>query len=157
MTRSLRQVCVTVTMLSVALWLGGLLALFIFVQTLFTKSRPLAAEAAPVLFNTFERYQLVLAATAVVATIGWRILSRQWLIWIILALLALATIGAIAGPLAITGPMEALRAQGLSGTADFRRLHGYSMIVYVGQTILLAGAAMILPMAIGREGSNRSS
>jgi hypothetical protein len=143
-------------MLSAALWLGGLMALFMFVQTLFAKSRPLAAEAAPVLFNVFERYQLVLAAIAILATIGWRILSRQWLIWIILGLLTLAMIGAIAGPLAITGPMEALRAQGLSGTADFRRLHGYSMIVYVGQTILLTGVAVILPMAIRREGTMAS-
>ena len=157
MTRFLRQICVTVTMLSAALWLGGLLALFLFVQTLFAKSRPLAAEAAPVLFNVFERYQLVLAAIAVLAAIGWRMLSRQWLILIILGLLTLATIGAIAGPLAITSQMEALRAQGLSGTADFRRLHGYSMIVYVGQTILLASAAVLLPMAIRREGSTQSS
>lgn len=151
LTRFLRHICVTVTVLSAALWLGGLLALFLFVQTLFAKDRPLAAEAAPILFNIFERYQMVLAGIAILATVGWRSFSRQWLTWIILGLLALATIGAIAGPLAITGQMEALRAQGLSGTADFRRLHGYSMIVYVSQTVLLAAAGAILPMAIRRD------
>ncbi|MGE5611994.1 MAG: hypothetical protein ACM359_22295 [Bacillota bacterium] len=128
-----------------ALWLGGLMALFVFVQTLFARSRPLAVQAAPVLFLAFERYELIVGALALVAAIGWRIRVRSRSLTLLLTLLVLAAVGAIVSSITITGPMEQLRAIGQSGSAEFKRLHGYSMMVYVTQTVLLVIAGVMLP------------
>jgi hypothetical protein len=147
----LTRIFATMALLSWALWLGGMMALFIFVQTLFGRDRPLAMEAAPVLFAAFERYQLIVAVAAVASLAGWGLASGRGLIRVIFLMVGLAAAGAAAGPVLISGRMQALRAQGLSGTAEFRRLHGQSMVIYVGQALLLAGAGVLLAEAIRRD------
>jgi len=52
------------TLVAWALWLGGLITLFLCVGTMFSHNRSLAADMAPQLFVNFERYQLILAAAA---------------------------------------------------------------------------------------------
>lgn len=147
----IRKILATVTLLAWALWLGGMIALFLFVQTMFAKNRPLAGDAAPMLFAAFERYQLILAAIAVVSSAGWRMASKQGLLRAVFLLLGLATVGAALGPILVTSRLEALRTRGLSGTAEFRKLHGYSMLVYVGDAAVLACAGLLLPLAIRRD------
>lgn len=147
----IRKILATTTLLAWALWLGGLIALFLLVQTLFAKDRPLAGDAAPILFTAFERYQIILAAIAVLSVVGWRMVSRQGLLRAVFLLLGLATVGAALGPITITSRMQSLRVKGLSGTPEFRKLHGYSMIVYVGGAVLLAGAGVLLPIVIRRD------
>lgn len=147
----MRRTLSTAAVLSWALWLGGMIALFIFVQTLFARSRPLAVEAAPVLFSAFERYQLVLAGATVLLALAWWVVARRRLLLAVVVLLVVAAAGAVAGPLLITSRMEALRAQGQSGGPEFRRLHGQSMMVYVGQAVLLAGTGLLLPAVIRGE------
>ncbi|HEX2970814.1 MAG TPA: hypothetical protein VHP11_00680 [Tepidisphaeraceae bacterium] len=128
-----------------ALWFGGLIALFIFVQTLFAQSRPLAMQGAPLLFLAFERYELFLGIVALIAAIGWRWLVRSRLLTLLVILLILAAVGVIVSSAAITSPMEQLRLAGQSGSAEFKRLHGYSMMVYVAQAVVLLIAGLILP------------
>ena len=147
-----RNLFATIALFGWALWLGGLIALFVSVQTLFARDRSMAAMVAPVLFTTFERYQLILAGVALTGTAAWRMFSPQGLLRIAFVLLALSTLGAIASPLAITSKMENLRRQNLSSTPEFRRLHGQSMMVYTGQTLALAAAGVILPVALARRG-----
>jgi hypothetical protein len=53
-----------------ALWLGGTVAILVLVQHLFKTDRDLAAQAAPQLFLTFEKYQLTLAAVVVSSLFG---------------------------------------------------------------------------------------
>ncbi|MDB5326781.1 MAG: hypothetical protein JWM57_2350 [Phycisphaerales bacterium] len=65
---------VTITL---GLWLGGLVALILFVSTLFIKARAAAIDAAPVLFHAFERYQLILAAVALLTLVIWRWVGRS--------------------------------------------------------------------------------
>src|SRR5437870_303352 len=60
---------VTITL---GLWLGGLVALILFVSMLFVKARAVAADAAPVLLHAFDRYQLILAASAFLTLLIWR-------------------------------------------------------------------------------------
>lgn len=140
-----------------ALWLGGLIALFLFVQTLFARNRPLAVQAAPVLFLAFERYELFLGALALVATIGWRLAVPSRALTLLLVMLVLAAAGAIVSSITITGPMEQLRAIGQSDSAEFKRLHGYSMMVYVSQAALLAIAGLLLPGALRTPGATGAS
>jgi hypothetical protein len=135
-----------------ALWLGGLMALFVFVQTLFARSRPVAVQAAPLLFLAFERYELIVGAMALIAAVGWRMKVRSHTLTLLLVLLILAAAGAIVSSITITGPMEQLRLIGQSGSAEFKRLHGYSMMVYVTQAALLAIAGLMLPGILKADG-----
>jgi hypothetical protein len=48
--------------------------------------------------------------------------------------------------------METLRQQGLSGSDEFKRLHGRSMMLYTGQALLLLVSGVVLPFAIASDG-----
>jgi hypothetical protein len=144
----MRRVAAIVAVLTWALWFGGLMALFIFVQTLFREDRSIALEAAPRMFSLFEKYQLALAAAALIATLVWRIVVRRAIISAIFFLFAVATLGAVAGPVFISGEMQKLRAAGQSSGARFHKLHGQSMIIYVSETVVLLAAGVLLPIAL---------
>jgi hypothetical protein len=47
--------------------------------------------------------------------------------------------------------MEQLRQQGQSSSPEFRKLHGISMIVYSGQTLILLAAGLTLPWAMREQ------
>jgi hypothetical protein len=134
-----------------ALWFGGLGALFLFVTRLFIVDRPTALKAAPILFLVFERYQLPLAAAALVGTVCWRILGASARVTVLFVLLAAATVPAALSPILITSRMEQLRLQGQSSSEQFKKLHGISMIVYSGQTLILLAAGLTLPWTLREE------
>jgi hypothetical protein len=148
----MQRILATMTSLACALWAGGLMWLFLSVQTLFSHDRPTALAAAPRLFLAFERYQLALATAGLLGSAAWYFSSRRRSVAFVCLMLALATIGAIAGPILITRPMEQLRSAGESGTAQFKRLHGLSMMVYVGQAIVVLIATVMIPRAITSRG-----
>lgn len=143
---------------ALTLWLGGLVALFIFVQVLFKTDRAVAANAAPILFRTFEVYQLGLLVIALLSLLAWRMLAcSRWKKWMTV-LVVLAGAMAVAETAFVSSRMRTLMAGGPEATAagtdagaEFRRLHGYSMMLYSGETILLAIAACLLPSAIRAE------
>jgi hypothetical protein len=131
-----------------ALWFGGLMALFIFVLTLFHNNREIAVQAAPQLFLAFQRYHLILAAVALAATVLWRIVAPSKFVLVNFILLGLAACAGVAVAVWIIGPMEALREQGLGGSDEFKKLHGISMMLFCAQAILLLIYGVILPFAI---------
>jgi hypothetical protein len=133
------------------LWFGGLGALFLFATRLFAEDREVALKAAPILFLSFERYQLLLAAAALLGAVVWRILTGSIRATVIFSLLALATVPAALSPMLITSRMEALRTQGQSSSPEFKKLHGISMIVYSGETLILLAAGTALPWAMRQE------
>lgn len=141
---------------ALTLWLGGLVTLFLFVQVLFKTDRALAASAAPILFRAFELYQLGLLVIALLSLMGWRLLvcsrCKKWMMALVLVAGALAVVQTAW----VSARMRALTAGGQAAAspdagAEFRRLHGYSMVLYSGQTVLLAAAACLLPSAIRAE------
>jgi hypothetical protein len=134
-----------------ALWLGGLGALFLFVTDLFAKDRPTALKAAPQMFLVFERYQILLAAAALMGVVAWRILAGSIRVTVLFILLSAATVPTALGPMFITSRMEQLRQQGQSSSPEFRKLHGISMIVYTGQTLILLAAGLTLPWAMREQ------
>lgn len=146
----MRNVFRLAVLLGWALWLGGLIVLFLFVQALFARRRDLATQAAPFLFLTFEKYQLVVGAAALLAAAGlWASLrSRPALAAAIL--IALAGVGAGTSPF-ITNQMERLRQDGRSNSPEFRKLHGQSMIIYTSEAVLLLGAGVALSLAAPRR------
>jgi hypothetical protein len=130
-----------------ALWLGGLVALFLFVTRLFSFDRNLAIQTAPQLFAVFERYQIVLAALGLVSIMGLRVSGKSVQIAALFWLFAIATLPAALGPIFISRRMQALVADGQTGTPEFKKLHGESMLLYSGETLVLLAAGTVLPWA----------
>src|SRR5579862_8781395 len=53
-----------------SLWFGGLAAIFLFAAALFAKDRETALKAAPIMFLIFEKYQILIAAAALVGSLS---------------------------------------------------------------------------------------
>jgi hypothetical protein len=140
-----------------ALWLGGLVMLFIAVPTLFrtfANARPVAGNAAAGIFHAFERYQLVLAAISLLATFWWRVVSAKRaaaLKTFSFTLLSLATVLSACSTLFITPRIDAMRLAGLTFDPGFGRLHGLSMTLYFFESVLLLFAGLLLPATIARD------
>ena len=135
------------TTLAWALWLGGLMTLFLLVSHLFSADRATAVVAAPRMFLAFERYQILLAAVALIATVAWRLTDQRGLITTLFVMFAVASVGAIVSASVITPKMEALRQAGQSSSPAFRALHGQSMIVFSLEAVALLIAGGFLMVA----------
>ena len=81
------------TALAWAFWLGGLIAVFVLVTDLFKVDRPTALVAAPRMFVHFERFELLLATVALIATAIWRIREPRTSLSMLFLFLAIATVG----------------------------------------------------------------
>ena len=90
----------------------------------------------------------MLAVIALASTVAWRIAApSRWLV-VSFILLGIAACSGVAVAMWIIGPMEKLRADGLGGSDQFKRLHGYSMMLYVTQAgaLLISGISLVLAM-----------
>ena len=131
-------------MLVWALWLGGLMTLFLSVTRLFANDRAIAVAAAPQLFNAFEHYQIILAAVALLSAAVWRLSEPRELLTILFFLFALASVGCVISSAMITPKMQAIRLAGQSSGPQFRALHGQSMAIYTVDAALLLIAGFVL-------------
>ena len=146
----LAQVIVT---LSLALWLGGLVALFLFVSAMFKHDRTVAIQAAPVLFEVFAMYQLGVGFIGLLGLLIWRTTVRSSLVSSIIVLFALSLGCAAYVTFSIIPEMTGIRETGQAGDSPrFKALHGRSMIFYSSQTIALLLSALMLPGAVARTG-----
>ena len=130
-----------------ALWLGGVVALFLFVtaafRVAFPDDRPNAVRAAQAAFIRFGRYQLALAAIALLLSIAWRLQRPRATRTATIVLTALSA--SLAGVIYwITLKIIALSQAGETTTPLFRQLHGGSMTAYLAIAVLLLaiGAAL---------------
>ena len=130
-----------------ALWFGGLMTVFVLVNHLFSVDRATAVVAAPRMFLAFERYQLLLAAVALIATVAWRLTDPRGMLTTLFVFFAIASIGAIINAIIITPKLETLRKAGESSGPAFRALHGRSMATFVLEAIALLLAGGILMVA----------
>jgi hypothetical protein len=147
----MRYLASTLAVLATALWLGGLVALFLFAPAVFKafgpEDRAIAGKATSTMFVLFARYQLALAGVALVAAFLGYLQRRSGLVVALFVCLAIATVGAVANNVLVIPPMEALRLGGESQSPEFRRLHGISMMVSVGITAAVFAATLLLPAA----------
>ena len=137
-----------VGMLVWAMWLGALISLFIFVPTLFHNDRDIALQAAPQLFHVFENIQPVLAGIALILAVGAFLQTKSWWTLITMVLLLIAAAFAAVSRIAITPRMDALVAQGQSGSPAFMQLHGMSMGIYSANILWLLIVGLLLPHLI---------
>ena len=142
----MRRFLSTLVLMAWGLWFGGLIVLFVAVQTLFnTFPRETAGQGAARIFHAFNAYQLALAAVALVATFAWRVTGPPRLKTTLFVLFALATVGACVITMYFTPRIELLQHRGLTQTVEFKRLHGFSMLAYVGEAVALLVAGVVMP------------
>ncbi len=130
-----------------SLWFGGMMALFMFVQALF-KTRPdISPDAASTLFISFQRYQLILAALALLLTFGLRWMTRSRASALLFGAFAGATVLTVLLAGWLTPRMEALRLAGESKGPEFAQLHGLSMGLFMLDALALLAAGIALACA----------
>jgi hypothetical protein len=144
----LRTAAAALVCIAWGLWLGGLGAIFLFVTRLFAVDRDLAIKTAPQLFLVFQRYQIVLAAAALLGAVAWRVVWPSARATALFWMLAVAAVMAAVGPMLVTGPMLKLWAAGQSESQQFRRLHGLSMLLFSAQGVVLLVIGVLLPWAM---------
>jgi hypothetical protein len=140
-----------------ALWLGGLIAIFLVVTQLshtFVDRREIFGQAGSAVFMMFERYQLIIGAVALVSSFGLRLMSPSTIRTALFGLLAVAAAGALVSPMYITPKIEGLRQIGQTQSEEFKKLHGRSMMVYSGDALILLAAGVLLPGALKMSRSN---
>jgi len=151
----MRRVLSTLVLLIWGLWFGGLIVLLISVLTLFNTfpdRHDLAGQGAAHIFHVFNAYQLVLAAGALVLTFVCRVVGPPRWTTMLFVFFAIATVGACMIATYLTPHIEMLQHQGLTASAQFKRLHGLSMALYVGEVVSLLIAGIILPSLSPRTG-----
>jgi hypothetical protein len=157
----LRKLLPTLLAMTWALWLGGLVTLFIVVESLFVtfdSDHTIAGLAASGIFARFNRYQLVLAAIALVGSFFWRIQSRRGGVTGLFFCFGLAAFAAIIVAGVIAPNLESMRIARQTHTPQFIRLHGISMMLYLGEIVCLIASGFMLPLLIRRiaqDGSRR--
>lgn len=136
--------------LAMSLWLGGLCAVIFFVSVLFKTDRSIATAAAPVLFESFAKVQIVLAGIALLAALGTAVVNRSVWSWPLVAAIVAGGFASAIIAFWIIPDMEALRAAGESGSPRFRKLHQLSTIFFTCEGIVLLIGTALLPVIFDR-------
>jgi hypothetical protein len=170
----MRRLLSALVLLAWGLWLGGLMTLVLAVATLFqnpdlqgraplSAGAPgpggiLAGSAAAGVFHVFERYQLGLAAAALLFTCLWRLMGgAPRLKTTLFALFALCALSAAGLTLHVTPQIEQHRLQGTVTGAEFDRLHHTATAMYEGQAIVLLLGGFLLPSILARDAGAKST
>ena len=142
-----------VSLLTLCLWLGGLVTLFLAVSAVFGvfADRATAGTAAAAIFARFEVYQLVLSVILTGCAAAVWVITRSRLRLAFLICVVLAGVLGAASHFGVSARLEHMRREQLTATAEFRRLHGMSMMVYVSQIAVLAAGAIVVAVASGRR------
>ena len=146
----MHRVLSTIVLFAWGLWFGAIVMVFVAVTSLFgtfAEQRQVAGAAAAGIFRRFEVLQLCAAAVAVVAGFALRSRTRAGRTsTAAIALLALATGGALVSSFVLTPGIDELRRKGVPSTSvEFKSLHRASSAVYSSQAVLLLAAGLLLP------------
>jgi NADH:ubiquinone oxidoreductase subunit 6 (subunit J) len=140
----MRIIFASITTLIWALWFGGIMALFLFVQSMFNVRHDIAGEANIVLFEAFERYQMLLAAGGLIMTFLWYLSFRNRKPIIVFVLLAVAAIAGVVSTVYITPKIVQAQLDNTTKTPEFRKTHGQSMMLYTTQAGFLLVTGLVL-------------
>ena len=141
--------------MSLGLWVGGLVMLFMSVGSLIqTFDRVQAGLGATGIFKRFEVYQLILAPIAILS--AFLSVRRGLAKTLAIVLLVLATMAAGVIAIGISPKIDAMRLDGTTGTESFRRLHGAAMATYLLVTSLVAAALVSVTVSWRAETSAKA-
>jgi hypothetical protein len=142
-------------LLAWALWLGGLAMVLSAAAMYFATDRELAPRAASLLFLHFERFQIITAACSVILAGIMAVRPGGTARRLLLVGILLAALLAVISSQAITPRIEQMRQQGQTQTAAFKRFHGISMSLLLGELVILAACGFAMPLAVA--GKRRES
>lgn len=142
-----------------ACWLGGLVALFLFINNLFrvmqADYREVFDVVAPKQFTLSERYSIVIGGLALLMTFGLRLITpRRSITGLLVALMGAATI-CVGKTLLITPKMLPMIHPGAQPSPEFMRLHGFYMLAGVVEAMILLVAGFFLPAVMAAAATYR--
>lgn len=132
-------------LLAWGLWIGGQATLVLLIVTLFRQARPTAIQAGPHMFPAFERYQLILAGVAIVASALLAMVTRRKMFAVLIALFIAAGAGGIVSRISLTPKMVELWRVNRAESPEFKALHRQSEAIYNVEFVLLLLAGILLP------------
>ncbi len=143
--------------LTLGLWLGGLVMLFLSVSGLFATypDRHTAGLGATTVFHRFEILQGVLAILSLVLT--WLALPPRRMRTVAETLLAVAAILAGVITFGFSRKIDQMRLAGTTDTPQFYAIHGAAMGTYLVVTIVVAAAWVTVLAALRAETSATAS
>jgi hypothetical protein len=138
--------------LTLGLWLGGLVVLFLSVSGLFaTYDRHTAGLGATTVFHRFEVFQGVLAILSLILT--WPALPAKRSRTVAMTLVVVATVLAGVITFGFSRKINAMRLAGTTDTPQFYAIHGASMGTYLVVTIVVLAAWVTVMAALRAETS----
>jgi len=144
----MRYLTATFAVVTISVWLGGLIALAAMVMAVFMASgldRETAGRATSAMFIWFGRGQLIVGALALIAVFLGYLRHRGGVTMILFAVLGLGAIGAVAFSGYFVPKLETLRLAGHAESPEFQTLHKRSEQLMEGLTVTILLAAMFLP------------
>jgi hypothetical protein len=138
----------TLAVLTISLWLGGVVTLALLVMAVFMASgldRETAGRATSAMFIWFARAQLVVGALALIAVFLGYLQRRSPLAVILFALLGIAAVGAVIFSIHFVPRIDALRLGGQADSAEFKMLHKQSEHLMTALMAVVFAAAILLP------------
>jgi hypothetical protein len=145
----MRRILPYIIGLTIALWLGGLVTLFISLISIFRYNRGIGAQVGPVLFGKFEPYQIGLGLIASVCTVVWRMYACSRAKKLLLICLLAAVSIAVTSYAYLTPQVAQMAADEATNASDrFNRLHKTSEMLYniMAVLVLIAFGSFIAAM-----------
>jgi hypothetical protein len=152
----MRYIAATLLVISSGLWLGGLVALAMFAPAMFKAldpDRATAGVATSAMFVLFARYQLILAAAALLAAFLAYVVERRAILMVLFALLALGAIGASINSFLYVPRMEELRRAGEATGDAFKTMHVQVRWLYTAIMLSVLGGMLLIPASFARDAS----
>jgi hypothetical protein len=145
----MRRILPYIIGLTTALWLGGLVTLFIALISIFRYNRGIGAQVGPVLFSKFEPYQIGLGLIAIVCTVVWRMYACSRAKKLLLACLIAAVSIAVISFAYLTPQITQMASDEVANASEkFAKLHKTSEMMYraLAVLVLIAFGAFIAAM-----------
>jgi hypothetical protein len=144
----MRYITTSLAVITISLWLGGVVTLALLVMAVFLASgldRETAGRATSAMFIGFARAQLVVGALALIAVFLGYLHRRSPLVVILFVLLGIAAVGAVLFSIHFVPRIDALRLAGQADSAEFKTLHKQSEHLMTALMIVILAAATLLP------------
>jgi hypothetical protein len=144
----MRYLTASFAVITISLWLGGLVMLAVSVIAIFKTSgldTQTAGRAASAIFILFGRGQLIVSALALIAVFFGYVQERRKLTMGLFAMLGLGAIGAVIFNMHFVPAIDKLRLAGQADSVEFKSLHRQSEQLMQGITAALFVAAVMLP------------
>jgi ABC-type multidrug transport system fused ATPase/permease subunit len=148
----MKRVAPVVLVVGWALWFGGIVTLLVGVSAIFNEygagQRQAAGRATAAMFRALGMWELAFAAAALVGAAIVRLKWPSTTRTVLFVLLAMSAALAAYTTGVVTPKIEAMRVAQETQSDAFKKLHGRSMGLFAGRTLMLLMAGLMLPTVV---------